>query len=315
MIGSGLKKLANKYGMTVSGGVAYGNLMDFATTLSEGSGYKRIDITTRFPEAGQQEQMQAALNGVNLSRVYRVQQLTLGAGAVTVIFQDTVGTMKKLEAFVEWFYPLLAQYGATRYQICPECGMEAVDGSWYLIDGVAWRFHDSCGQRVMEQMAASDEQRRQEDTGSYLTGAVGAFLGAALGAVVWALVLMAGYVASLVGLLIGFLAEKGYTLFKGKLGKGKVAVLILAIILGVLLGTVAPTVFELVQMINAGDVTSYTYGDIPALIVYLFTDVEEYRSALVSNAAMGLLFAGLGVFALLRKTGKEVSGTKVKKLR
>jgi hypothetical protein len=26
---------------------------------------------------------------------------------------------------------------------------------------------------------------------------------------------------------------------------------------------------------------------------------------------MGLLFAGLGVFALLRKTGKEAAGTKV----
>ena len=314
MIGSGLKKLANENGMTVSNGVAYGSLMGFATTLSEGSGFKRIDIVTRFPEVGQQERFQAALNGVNVTREYRVQQLNLGANAITVVFQDTVGTMKNLEAFVEWFYPLLAQHGATRYNICPECGTEAVDGSWYLIDGVAWRFHESCGQRAVEQMSAADEARRQEDTGSYMSGAVGAFLGAALGAVVWALVLMAGYVASLVGLVIGFLAEKGYNLLKGKQGKGKVVILILAIVFGVLVGTIAADVIELVKLIDAGELVGCTYSDIPELLKFFITEVEEYRSALISNISMGLLFAGLGVFALLRKTGKEVSGTKVKKL-
>ena len=38
MIGSGLKKLAQKCGMTVSGGVAFGGLMGYASTFSEGSG-------------------------------------------------------------------------------------------------------------------------------------------------------------------------------------------------------------------------------------------------------------------------------------
>ena len=41
LIGSGLKKLAKEYGMTVSG-VAYGSLGGFAATLSEGAGFKRI---------------------------------------------------------------------------------------------------------------------------------------------------------------------------------------------------------------------------------------------------------------------------------
>lgn len=314
MIGSGLKKLAKANGMTVSNGVAYGSLMGYATTLSEGSGFKRMDIVTRFPEVGQQERFQAAVNGVNVTREYRVQQLNLGANVITVIFQDTVGTMKKLEAFVDWFYPLLAQHGATRYNVCPECGTEAPQGNWYLIDGVAWRFHESCGQRALEQMAASDEQRRQEDTGSYMSGAVGAFLGAALGAVIWALVLMGGYVASLVGLLIGFLAEKGYNLLKGRQGKGKVIILILAIVFGVLVGTIAADVIELVKLIDAGELAGCTYSDIPELLKFFITEVEEYRSALASNLGMGLLFAGLGVFALLRKTGKDVSGTKVKKL-
>ena len=66
---------------------------------------------------------------------------------------------------------------------------------------------------------------------------LGMAAGAALGAVVWAIVLSFGYIASLVGLLIGFLAEKGYSLCKGRQGKGKIAILILAVVFGVVLGT------------------------------------------------------------------------------
>ena len=38
MIGSGLKKLAQENGMTVSNGVAYGSLQGYAATLSQGRG-------------------------------------------------------------------------------------------------------------------------------------------------------------------------------------------------------------------------------------------------------------------------------------
>ena len=61
MIGSGLKKLANQYGMRISDGIAYGRLMGFATTLCEGSGWKRVDITTRFANTEQQKAFEAAL--------------------------------------------------------------------------------------------------------------------------------------------------------------------------------------------------------------------------------------------------------------
>ena len=315
MIGAGLKKLANQQGMTISDGVAYGNMMGFATTLSEGSGYKRIDITTRFPEAEHKNRLQAVINTSNVEKTYRIRELVLGDKVITVIFHDTMGTMKKVEAFVNWFYPLLAQHGATRYNICSECGAEAMGGSWYLIDGVAWRFHESCGQHVADEMKAEVQERNDADTGSYLTGAVGAFLGAIVGAVVWALVLSMGWVIALVGLVIGFLAKKGYELFKGKQGKGKIAILIIAIIFGVLLGTIGPDIFYCVQMVATGEWGDVAYLDIPLVIFYTMLYDSEYLTATLYNGGMGLLFAFLGAFALLRDTGKEISGPKVKKLR
>jgi hypothetical protein len=42
----------------------------------------------------------------------------------------------------------------------------------------------------------------------------------------------------------------------------------------------------------------------------LLIDNSEYLSATLGNVAIGLLFAGLGVFSLLRKAGQDVAGQK-----
>lgn len=315
MIGSGLKKLAKQHGMTVSDGVAYGALMGYATTLSEGAGYKSLCIATKFTEAGQQDALLAAANAADISKTYRVQDLAASPANLQIVFHDNPGTMKKIEEFIQWFYPLLEQHGATKADVCAECGTPAGDCGWYLINGIAYRMHDACAQHAEGEIRQEEQTCKDEDTGSYFQGAVGAFLGAALGAVVWGLVLYFGYVASLLGLLIGWLAEKGYNLLRGRQGKGKIVILILAIIFGVLMGTIVPDVVVLAQMIGAGEIEGAVYGDIPALLIWLLQADSEYAGAVGGNILMGLLFAGLGVFALLRKTAKEVSSVKFKKLR
>ena len=170
--------------------------------------------------------------------------------------------------------------------------------------------HESCAEHVRGQIASDNESRKLESEGSYVTGLFGALLGAAIGAVVWALVLNAGYVASLVGLLIGWLAEKGYNLLKGKQSKGKVVILAVAVVLGVVMGTFAADVMTLVQLINETEGMMMTYGDIPQFLLMLLQEDAEYAAAVATNIGTGLLFAGLGVFALLRKAGAEVADQK-----
>lgn len=312
MIGSGLKKLAQENGMKVAKGVAYGSLQGFAATLSEGSGYKRIVFATKFTDVAQKDQLLNEANQVNIQRTYRVQELNVAPNAVQVTFQDTVGTMKKIGEFLGWFIPLLRKYGATPANVCTECGCEITDGRWLLVNETAFYVHAACAERLKREIADEEQAQKEQRKGSYGMGALGAFLGSTIGAVVWAIVLNMGYVASLVGLLIGWLAEKGYTLLKGKQGKGKIAILILAIVFGVVLGTVASDCFTLVGMINSGEMGGYiTYGDIPALILYMLVMDSEYLTATLGNLVMGLLFAGLGVYSLLRKTNQEVADTKI----
>lgn len=312
MIGNALKKMATENGMQVAHGVAYGAYRGFALSMCEGSGWKRLDFSTRFPDPAGENTLRGRLGEVDLKRTYRIQSLEVGSRMVTIVFLDNPGTMKKIQAFLDWFMPLLEESGATKANICNECGMVTADNDcWVLIDGIAHHMHITCKEALKRDLAQEEQSLKEESTGSYLTGALGAIGGALIGSVVWALVLQLGYMASLVGLLIGFLAEKGYNLAKGKQTKGKIAVLIVAIILGVLAGTVASDAITLAQMISAGELPGITYGQIPKLIAFLTVNDPEYLRATIVNCGMGLLFAALGVFGILRKTKREVSGIRV----
>lgn len=310
MIGSGFKKLAKENSMKVFNGVAYGNLRGFAATFSEGSGYKQIIITTKFADPALLSQLQEQLNQRNITREFRVQKLDFTPNGICIVFMDNPGTLKKMVSFLDWFMPMLPNYGAWGIDTCIECGGQLTGGCWKLIDGVAFHMHESCAEKIRRDIDEEEQTKQQADHGSYIKGFLGAILGAVLGAIVWALVLKVGYVASVVGLLIGWLAEKGYNLLRGKQGKGKIAILIFAIIFGVLLGTFAADAFTLAQMIQSGELIGWTMGDIPHLILLLLGD-SEYLLPTLGNVLMGLLFAALGVFGLLRKTGREVAKTKL----
>jgi len=319
MIGSAFRKLARENAMEISHGVAYGSLRGYAATLFEGSGYKCIVFSTSINDPVKQNAIMEAIQTMGDKQLYknfRVNRLVVFKSTVEVVFHDTVGTMNKIREFLDWFIPMLQQAQATGANICSECGCEITDGgSWIMIDHICHHVHAVCADKVDAAVENENEQQKEELTGSYASGALGAFLGAALGAVVWAVVLYMGFVASFVGLLIGWLTNKGYTLLKGKQGKAKVVILILAVIFGVLLGNLAADVLQLVVMINTGELYDLAYGDIPWLLMALFVEDPGFRSATFSNVGIGLLLAGLGVFTLIRRAGREVSGTKFIRLK
>ena len=322
MIGSGLKKYAKTHNMKIAHGIAYGSFYGYAASFCEGSGWKQVFASTRFPDPAQRDALRTAMAQHNLKTQYRVTAFEVVEDGILIRFLDNPGTMKKIEAFCQWFFPQLAAYGATTANICSECGMPITDNScWKMLFGNAHHMHAYCAEKLQESLIADDTARKQEDTGSYATGLIGALIGAALGAVVWGLVLHAGYVASIVGLLIGFLAEKGYTLLKGKQDKGKVIILACATIFGVLLGNIGYD-----AVIWATEIAKYypdaavlfgeswisvSYSDIPMIIGYYFINDSEYQSAMLLNCAMGIGFALLGVWSILRKAKQETTAPKM----
>lgn len=311
MIGSGLKKLAAENGMKVAKGVAYGSLRGYAATLSEGNGYKLINLSTTIPDPAKLQALKEEIQQRNVEKEFRVRILEFNETCVSVMFNDTVGTMKKIRGFIDWFSPLLDQSGATEANICPQCGCEIAQGKWMLVAGCAHHLHSACAERIRREIQEEEETRKQERTGSYVSGAVGAFLGALIGAVVWGAVLVWGYVAALVGFLIGWLAEKGYRLMNGRQGKGKVLILCLAVVIGVLAGTFGAYGYVFADMIGSGDLPGFTYGDIPYMIVLWMTRSEEFARAVGGEILGGILMAALGVYGLLIRAGKESAGVKL----
>lgn len=317
MIGSGLKKFALANGLSVNGGVGYGNLRGFQATLSEGTGFKQIIINTKFPDVEKLNALQASLNSVNLQKDYRVQQLSFATNGIVIVFLDNPGTMKKIEAFVDWFFPLLTESGAFGADICPECGEPLyTDGVWRKVSGIAGCYHTACAEKISQELVDEQEAKEQADTGTYVSGAVGALIGALIGAVVWALVLTAGYVASIVGLLIAFLADKGYDLLKGRQGKGKIVALVASVIIGVVGGTVLAEFIGIAKLIGEGYfIPEITYANIPELFFYEMAENAEYSAAVCGNFFQGLLFAAIGVVFFIAQAAKKVSSPKMTDLK
>lgn len=317
MISGAFKKLAKENGMQISNGVAYGSLRGYTATLKDGAGSKYISFATGFKDPNQLTQLKAVLvqyGDKQLLKDFRVAQMFVDPKCIRFVFADSFGTMKKIYAFLDWFIPLLNQFEATPAGVCNLCGAPLENGSWIMMDDVCYYAHQACADSLDRQLTEQNEQKKQERTGSYLRGFVGAILGAALGAVVWGIVLMVGYIASAVGLLIGWLAGKGYDLLKGKQGKGKVAILALAVICGVVLGTMFAALFAAIKTVLEIGSPYATISDVPEIMGVVFAN-SEFWAAAVKDILIGLLFAGLGVFVMLKNTGKEVSDSKVKKLR
>ncbi len=302
MIGSGLRKLATEKGMKVASGVAYGSLHGYCATFSEGSGIKTLVFSTRFSEIAQKVAFTEYLQTLGLDKEFKLRALDVQDKVIRVVFVDTIGTMKRIGAFIDRFIPILDQYGASKVDVCPECGMMLTGGSWKLVNGIAIYAHESCAERIRTTIQAGNEERLS--TGSYLTGAAGAFLGATGGAAVWAILMLVGYITSLVGFLIGFLAEKCYNLFHGKKGVGKIFILLLAVIFGVLLGNVSAAVISIIREGGYGVTDSFI------LLLAMFAEVPEVRSALIQDTLLGLFFAALGVVTIIANAKKEVTGPK-----
>ena len=315
MIGSGLKKLAKENGMKVAGGYAYGSFRGYDCAFSEGAGYRLLVISTRLPDDIQEKAMQAECEGRDLKKEFRVQGLYIGRDGIAVNFLDNPGTIKRMAGFCDWFFPLLAKYSATPAGICPECGMPISGaGKWMLTNGVARHMHESCAATMQERISHEENRAAEEDPGSYGAGFLGALLGGLIGAIPWALLYLAGRVAAVLGLLIGWLSEKGYRKLGGKNGRAKALILIVTAIISVCVGNLLGEWLGAAKYVLQGEAYGLGYGDILPLMFALLAEDAEYRSMMLKNVVLGLLFAALGIFVIIKKSIQSTSGSKFREL-
>ena len=85
------------------------------------------------------------------------------------------------------------------------------------------------------------------------------------------------------GLIIALFAVKGYDILHGRQGKGKIAIVLIMSLLGVVLGTFGGETIALIKEIAAGTLPGFVYGDAPVLVLALLANEPEYQSVVQSR--------------------------------
>lgn len=337
MIGSGLKKYANEMNLTVENGVAYGWLKNCYVAFSEGAGYKRLSIyigchhapdePQALAEGQTPEHLQAADKVADLilekagdPKKYRLMTnnkgmhavvMAQGGSVVHVNFFDNPGTLKCVRAFVEEVLPLVAPL--TTPKECEKCGepLDSASQPVRLSDCSVVPLHSHCIDSISSALNRSNDEEKKVFP---LLPILGALIGALLGAAAWAVLGIVGYIASLIGLLIAFLASKGYDLMGGKPGAMKLITLIVCVVLAVVVGNVAVSIYSIhegyqkaVQDLKPWEVAMPEGEFIAEMLPVLFED-SEFVEPFVKDTLLGLLFAGLGCFGTLRLSTKNPEG-------
>ncbi|MBQ8549276.1 MAG: hypothetical protein IJ427_12325 [Lachnospiraceae bacterium] len=108
-----IKKFAKSNGLNIQHKTASGNLLGHVVTLSEGKEIVKIQMTTHFEDINKQQDFEEALNRKLLSRDLRVLELKfLPSGISSTLSYRYPTDIANVEAFVNYFFPLLNQYDA-----------------------------------------------------------------------------------------------------------------------------------------------------------------------------------------------------------
>lgn len=307
MTGISYKKFSSQYNMKSFSGVQYGEVQGFLVTLSEGAGYKSASVCVSFPTPEVEQTLLAELYAPEMAKQYRLQGVQrMNTGVLTLVFYDNPGTLKRIQAFFDWFFPHLREIGAQGVSHCAICGQPfgELPGSLKFCNGVVMPVHDSCVQSVKREAAQEMEEFHAEPK-QYGRGFFGGLLGGIVGAIPWAIVYYLGYFVGWLGLLIGFTVKKGYELLGGKPGRAKFWIILLITLLAVAFGQLLGDGIELAKAIADGDLPLFTYSQIPGLIIDSLIIDSDYLRATLLNFVIGVIFAMLGIFGILREVKQE----------
>ena len=305
MVGSAIKKYAKEKGLKVANGVAYGVVDGYMITLTDGSGIKTLSVSGAITDEIA-ACLEAKFQDKKFLGQYRIGQYKILRESVTIVFADTVGTMKKIIAFLEIFPAILSENGVLGDGFCTVCG-NYIDAGFQsnvvLVNGVAHRVHTHCATAVNQRSEVENDIHKTEDK-KLGRGIIGALLGSLLGGVVWAVAYYMGWFIALIGVLIGFLSKKGYELLGGKVCKAKTAIILVTTLIGAAFGQIAGDFAWIAQQTVLADPVNYSILDIPYNYIMILTN-PEFTGSMIWSFVQGAFFALLGAYVILKKSHTE----------
>lgn len=201
-----------------------------------------------------------------------------------------------LNAMTEALYAANVAPAAT----CAHCGAAAPD-SLCLVGSKFQPVHAHCVHNAKD--AAVEAAQRNEESGSYLTGTLGAVVGTLVGIIPSVLsILFLERIYALLFALVPLAAMYGYRLCKGKQSKGSIAIIVVLSIVGVFI------LQGIVAVIGVAQDYGRPIGEVAAKVVpYLLTG--EGIADIASNSLMEFLFMAFGIFFAWRYLNQTNAST------
>ena len=215
------------------------------------------------------------------------------------MFKGVPETLDKIPEFIQWFFPLLEQYGATKADVCPQCmeAMDDEDAQWVLRDGaVAFRMHKSCADELKQSVAATNK-KVADPNGSVTKGILGAALGTLAGALLWAVLQYINFFAPISAVAAGWLTVFLYGKLGGKKSFIRLPVVIVATALSVFLGVFLAEIPGLVQL-GAG-------WNVVGKFFQTMAENYAFMSGIWGHISMGLILGAMGIYLSVKSDSRR----------
>lgn len=295
------KTFASTKGLVLSRKKAYGNYQNYMITVNDNGKVKTLCCSAIIDgDEAIAEVERFILMQKNAGR--KITGYGVTDKCLVVHFAASSQTFDQMGAFLDALIAKLSEVGAQGMGICPHCKQPILaDGQLVQINGIVVQMHGACVRQHNEQVDA--EQTEIKSDGNVFTGAIGAVLGGILGCIPWAVAYYFGWFVGWLGFLIGLAAKKGYELLNGKRCKTKGIIIIAVTVLCVILAEFVTVGISLALDPEFG--VSVIEGIL--WVFEMFFESDEVRGAVLSDVALGLLFAGLGIFSLAKDIFSDAS--------
>ena len=312
MIGTAFKKYAKELHFTLDKGVAYGEYRQYLMTFSEGMGWKKVVIGVSLRDETSKAAVQVFLMDQKFRSSHRITEALIEDSAVTLIFQDTMGTVKVIRNTVEKVLDKFTELDIKGIGFCNYCGQAFAGGDKdkILYNEKVLYMHTGCVGHLSAGVNAGAEEIKSK--GSVARGTVGAVIGALMGSIPWAVAYYFGWFVGWLGFLIGLAAKKGYELFKGKDTKAKAVVISIVVFLTVIFAEYVTLIIscwsefsDAPQWLAGG----FSFGDVVEYVNAIVLRNREVQISMITDILIGWLFAGLGIFSMVRDIFKGAKAT------
>ena len=310
MVGTGIKKFAKENNWQIKNGIAFGVYRGYMMSMQEGAGWKSLSIAARLENEDTVKSAYELLNDKDIMKDYRITGSQVSATSVYITFLDNPGTMKKMFAFMDSFCDGLDSFGVKGANYCSSCGQELYGSNAVpaVMNDVVFLLHESCMNKDDEIMNTTKEEKAKE--GSTLLGSIGAFVGALVGAIPWAVAYYFGWFVGWFGFVIGLAAKKGYELLQGKESRAKGFIVIVATFIGTFFAESIALMVGMGIAWSQEGIEFYLLDIVYSYFYALVTD-SEVLMAVLTDVALGLVFAVLGIWSVVKDifktTGKKAN--------